>query len=63
MFSSDSLFSQNSVKTIRSIDIPQMELNTDTIAQIFDTPQPFLINLSLCLLIRYVFASKRKPCL
>ena len=59
---SDSLLSINSIKTIRSIEVPQMEMNTETIAQIFDTPQPFLINLSLCLMMRYALASRRKVC-
>lgn len=59
---SDSLMSENSVKTIRSIEVPQMEMNPGTIASIFETPQPFLINLSLCLLLRYSLTSRRKAC-
>ena len=35
-------------------------MNLEAISLIYDTPQPFLINLSLCLFIRYCFLTKRK---
>lgn len=57
---SDDFITENSIKTIRSIEIPQMEVNLNTISLIYDSPQPFLINLSLCLFIRYCFLTKRK---
>lgn len=48
------------MRTIRSIQITHMEMNVSTIALIFDTPQPFLMNLSLCLFIRYCLSARRK---
>lgn len=35
-------------------------MSLETIALIYDTPQPFLITLSLCIFTRYCFNSKRK---
>ena len=48
------------MKTIRSIEIPHLDMNVETIAQIYESPQPFLINLSLCLFVRYCLSTKHK---
>lgn len=37
-----------------------MEMNLKTISMIYETPQPFLINLSLCLFIRYCLVTRKK---
>jgi hypothetical protein len=57
---SDDLISENLVRTIRSIEIPHLEMNSAFVELIYDTPQPFLITLSLCIFTRYCISTRRK---
>jgi hypothetical protein len=57
---SDDIISETVVRTIRSIEIPRLEMNLKTIELIYDTPQPFLIILSLCIFTRYCISTRRK---
>ena len=57
---SDDIISETVVRTIRSIEIPRLEMNLETIELIYDTPQPFLIILSLCIFTRYCISTRRK---
>ena len=56
----DSFNTLNSIKTLREIEIPHIDLNIETITLLYDTPSPFLINLSLCLFIRYCANAQEK---
>lgn len=57
---SDDIISETVVRTIRSIEIPRLEMNLETIELIYDTPQPFLIILSLCIFTRYCLSTRKR---
>ena len=47
------LDSESEVRTMRSIDVPAMQLTVPTLRLIYESPQPLIVTLSLCLFIRY----------
>jgi hypothetical protein len=57
---SDELQSETIVRTIRSIEIPRLEMSLETVELIYDTPQPFLITLSICIFTRYCLTTRRR---
>jgi hypothetical protein len=62
MFSgSDSLISDEELKTLRQIKLPPLKLTEELIREIYQGPSPFLMNLSLCLFLRYCIRRNAKP--
>lgn len=56
--SSGSKFSCNSIVNISYIKFPPHILTLDMIRRIFEEPEAFLINLSLCLMLKFLHYSK-----
>jgi hypothetical protein len=59
--SSDSLISDNDIKTLKQITLPSLKLTEELIKHIYQAPSPFLMNLSLCLFLRYCIKRNAKP--
>lgn len=57
---SNSWISSQSLLNISSIKFPMQILSESLIERIFDEPEPFLINLALCLMSKFIFYSKIK---
>lgn len=58
---SDPLFSDEELKTLRQIKLPSLKLTEDLVKEIYQAPSPFLMNLSLCLFLRYCIRRNAKP--
>lgn len=57
---SNSWFSSQSLITIGSLKFPNLFLSQELVEKIFEEPEPFLVNLSLCLMAKFLFYSKTK---
>ena len=57
---SNSWFSSQSLLTIGSLKFPAIFFSQELIEKIFEEPEPFLVNLSLCLMAKFLFYSKTK---
>ena len=57
---SNSWFSSQSLLNIGSLKFPTLLLSEELIEKIFEEPEPFLVNLSLCLMAKFLFYSKTK---
>lgn len=55
---SGSRISCNSIINISSIKFPPHVLTMEMIEKIFEEPEPFLINLAMCLILKFLFYSK-----
>jgi hypothetical protein len=56
--STGSKFSCNSIVNISHINFPPHKLTLKMVRRIFEEPEAFLINLALCLLLKFLFYSK-----
>ena len=47
--------------SLKDLELPKLRLSEGLIGEIFDSPSPFLANLSLCLLFKFFMKSKFQP--
>lgn len=45
---------------LEDIELPNLILTKSLVARIYEDPEPFLINLSLCLIIKFLYYTKIK---
>ena len=55
LFSEDIFMTKHSVHGMPDIVLPYLKLSTDLVKKIFLVPSLFLMNLSLCLLLKYSY--------
>lgn len=49
------------MRTLRQIKLPTLKLTEELIRDIYQAPSPFLMNLSLCLLLKYCIKRNARP--
>ena len=55
-----SWFSMTTSLSLADLKVPQLVLTKELVKRIYEEPEPFLINLSLCLMFKFLYYSKIK---